>query len=55
MFPGTNPFEATEAKTFADFARNLSAEGTPVVGLLDFHSYSQQSKLSTARLYGQLY
>ncbi|KAI5840041.1 hypothetical protein DFP73DRAFT_559920 [Morchella snyderi] len=42
MFPGTNPFEATEAKTFADFARNLSAEGTPVVGLLDFHSYSQQ-------------
>lgn len=43
VFPGTSPFEAKEAKTFADWARNLTAEGTPVVGLLDFHSYSQQS------------
>lgn len=43
MFPGTSPFEAKEASVFADWARNLTAEGTPVVGLLDFHSYSQQS------------
>ncbi|RPB02203.1 hypothetical protein L873DRAFT_1674185 [Choiromyces venosus 120613-1] len=42
MFPGTSPFEATEAKVFSDWTYNITREGAEIVGLLDFHSYSQQ-------------
>ncbi|PWW71847.1 hypothetical protein C7212DRAFT_231458 [Tuber magnatum] len=42
MFPGTSPFEATEAKAFSDWTYNMTREGAKIVGLLDFHSYSQQ-------------
>ncbi|KAL7269046.1 putative metallocarboxypeptidase ecm14 [Rhizina undulata] len=41
MFPGESAFEAAEAKTFMEWVANLSKE-TQIVGLLDFHSYSQQ-------------
>ncbi|CAZ85373.1 unnamed protein product [Tuber melanosporum] len=42
MFPGASPFEATEAKAFSDWTYNITREGAEIVGLLDFHSYSQQ-------------
>lgn len=47
MFPGTSPFEATEAKVFSDWTYNITNEGAEIVGLLDFHSYSQQSMMAS--------
>jgi extracellular matrix protein 14 len=43
MFPGGYPFQAQEARVFAEWVSNYTADGNQILGLIDFHSYSQQS------------
>ena len=42
FYGGSEPFEATEARVFAEWAENMALNGTPITGLIDLHSYSQQ-------------
>lgn len=46
MYPGSAPFEATEAAAFSDWVRNTTSNTGPrpskIVGIIDLHSYSQQ-------------
>ena len=46
-FPGETPFEAVEAKRLADWMAKMKDEGLDFVGYIDFHSYSQQSTMSS--------
>ena len=44
-FPGEQPFEAVESKRFSDWVAKMKEESLDFIGYLDFHSYSQQSKI----------
>lgn len=45
MFSGNYPFQAVESRAFAQWAQNYTSGGTQrIYGLLDLHSYSQQSR-----------
>lgn len=47
IFPGKQPFEATESRVFSDwFEKYKNRRGNSVIALLDLHSYSQQSMIS---------
>jgi extracellular matrix protein 14 len=44
VFPGNYAFQAYESKAVADWATEYVKNGSKILGLLDLHSYSQQSR-----------